>query len=617
VRFAEPYGLLLLAFVPLFLLLLSLSLRRRRTTIPSYHLIREVIDSLPQLPKSFLLRRKIQIVLFLAAVTLAALAAAGPLAGSSEEGDPVTAVIALDHLSHWKDPREPEAGWESVLERARSVVRRLRGGDRVLIVRTDRGAVTRGFASPRRAASLLGKLSPSERPISMEEAADYLRLIEDLHRPDFVAIITPSPSRWKDALPERGPSWRIIRSAAPPPGPNYGILDVEIRPDLLRPGRFSLYCRVGAFAAANTGTEVTATLSVRWGEEQLASKSLSLKPGDSRGVVLPDLAAGAGLLTVQLEPMDGFPGDNTYLTPIRRRPPLETVLTTTGNHALESALRSIPGLSLSIAEPGDAGPGGVPLVTVYDRIVPRGWEGNALVIHPITGMSELAIVGETIFPKTVSADESHPLMKGVTFESLKITRLPILIPGLSLHTIARADGYPLLLAGETYSGGRMAVLAFDPVADGWIYDPSFPILMANLVSWLGMESPGTRSSFLVGDTIADGILEGSRAITGPAGRVTRPSAGNWSGFSFPLAGRYQVAAGRGKRSGEIFVNIVNESVSRSMTVSAEDVGDALPSSLLDRPFRIEMRGLLLAAAIVLLLLESIVAPSARVGRLPE
>jgi hypothetical protein len=54
-----------------------------------------------------------------------------------------------------------------------------------------------------------------------------------------------------------------------------------------------------------------------------------------------------------------------------------------------------------------------------------------------------------------------------------------------------------------------------------------------------------------------------------------------------------------------------------MTVSAEDEGDALPSSLLDRPFRLEMRNLLLAAAVVLLLLESIAAPSARVGRLPE
>jgi hypothetical protein len=617
VRFTEPYGLLLLAFVPLFLLLLSQALRRRRTRIASYHLIREVIDSLPLLPKSFLLRRKIRIVLFLAAVTLAALAAAGPLAGSPEAGESVTAVVALDHLSHWKGLRDPDAGWVSVLERARSVVGRLRGGDRVLVVRTDSGAVTRGFTSPRRAVSLLGKLSPSERPISMEESADYLRLIEDLHRPDLVVIVTPSPSRWKDVLPERNSSWRIIRSAAPLPGPNYGILDVEIRPDLLRPGRFSLYCRIGAFAAADTGAEATVTLSVRWDEKQLASKSLSLNPGDSRGVVLSDLAAGTGLLTLQVEPMDDFPDDNTYVTPIRPRPPLETGLTTTGNHALESALRAIPGLSLSIAEPGDAGQERAPLVTVYDRIVPRGWGGNALVIHPITGMSELGIGGETVFPKTVSADESHPLMEGVTLESLKITRLPVLIPSLSLHTIARADGYPLLLAGENHSGGRMAVLAFDPVADGWIYDPSFPILIANLVSWLGMESPGTRSSFLVGDTIADGVLEGSKAITGPAGKITRPSAGSWSGFSFPLAGRYKVAAEREERSGEVFVNIVNEGVSRSMTVSAEDEGDALPSSLLDRPFRLEMRSLLLAAAVVLLLLESIAAPSAQVGRLPE
>lgn len=608
--FTEPSGLSLLLFIPLFLFILLRNIRRRRREIAAYHLIRKIIDSLPFLPRSYLLRRKAQVVLLIGAVLLTGLAAGGLLLGPPLS-EPMEAVIVVDHLVNWSD----RDGWESLLSKTRSLIGEFRRDDRILLISSDPGTMAEGFVSPGRASRLVDRLLPSDiPPRPRSETADSLLLLEENRHLDFAALVTPDPARWARAFEKGGTRWRIVRSASPPARPNFAVIDVDILPNLLRPGQFSLFCRVGAFASPGDNVDHTATVTVSTHDRVLERRSISLKEGKSAGLVFPLLEIDTGLLTVHIEPADLFPDDNFFISPLRTGPTLKGTLITTGNHALQSALHAIPGLSLTVSGPGLPGTNGT--VSVYDGIVPEKTEGSTLLIRPFGQLPEFEFKGEALRPSVIEADLGHPLLRSVSFQSLKIKRLPTIIPGPSLDVIAKVDGYPFLMAGKSTSGGRMAVLAFDPVESGWVYEPSFPILVANLVSWLGQEASGSRSSYRVGERLAANVHLKGRSIIDPSGNVRSLSPLS-DPYVFRTAGRYRLTGGSQEESGEVFVNLLSEEVSRSMAPTGEGASEGGQAAAPARPFKLVLRDILLIAGALLLLLELLVAPTPRVGRLPQ
>jgi hypothetical protein len=157
------------------------------------------------------------------------------------------------------------------------------------------------------------------------------------------------------------------------------------------------------------------------------------------------------------------------------------------------------------------------------------------------------------------------------------------------------------------------LLAFDARENAWVYDPSYPILIANAVAWLAESPEGTRSSFLVGDPLPGALTDGLRALVDPAGRRQPVPADGWDSFRFPLPGRWRVEGSSPAGSGDVFVNLLNEGVSSSQGTSMASA--VAEPDLPRRPFRVPGRAPLLVAALLLLLLEQIVAPVRRAGRL--
>ncbi len=612
--FTEPRGLLLLLFFPLFVLLLRLALRRRRVSLASFHLLRELVDALPLLPRSHVLRKRLQTAFLLAAVASLGLAAGDPLVGAAES-TPVRVVAVLDPQFGF-EPADEAAGEASPAALDASLIlRRFRSDDRVLLLRADTGRVTEGFVPPRRAAAAARRQRPSDLPLDREAAEGLLGLLDGLHRPDHGLVLTAVPERWEGLLPREGGRWSVVSLPAPPPGPNYAILDVDLLPDLLRPGFMSLYCRVGAFDPAGAQGGRSAVLSLSVNGHPVERREIDFGGRDTAGVEVLDLAAGEGLLELRLEPSDHFPGDNTFLAPVRSRPFLSAHLVTTGNHPLESALRSLPGLSLTVSAPGDEHEAPPSAVTILDGYVPRATAGSTLLIRPFGGMRDLPMRGEALRASFIEADATHPLLEGVSFSSLDVERMPVLVPGQGMEVVARADGHPLVMAGRNYSGERVAVVAFDPVEEGWIYDQSFPILVANLVSWLGIDARGARSSFRVGERAARSALAGARGITDPLGvDHVLPPEGEGT-YTFSRAGRYRIKAGSEAPPGEVFANLLNEDVSRAMAAGPRERAEGgLPPA---RPFRLPLQGALILLGLAFLVIEIAVAPPAAVGRLPR
>jgi hypothetical protein len=613
VSFQTPAALLLLTAVPLAALLLGRGLRRRTRRIAAFPLLAGLVDALPLLPRSHLLRRRLQVLFFLAAIACAALAAGGPVLGAA--GDPPRRVaILIDDLSLWRDGQGRHVGWDALLEEAARFVRSFRGDDRILVVRTGEGIVGDGPLPPRRAAALIRTLKPALAQPEAPGSAAVLAALVRAHGATLVRIVTPDPDRWSTALAAGGDAWRVL-GVPPPAGPagNHALLDVELRPDFFTPGRVALFCRAGFFGERTAGAGAL-TLRVTRDGTPLAERSFRLAPGETRAEVFPELDAGAGVLRAELLPRDGFPDDDLYLAPLRTRPTLPVEMVTEGNAALEAALRAVPGVELAVSRPPGRG-GAAGRIRVFDRVPPPDERGSLLVIAPPQGMPGVAYRGDAIEPRELRAEGAGALLRGVEIVHLRPKRLPILVLPHGIEPVLTADGHPLVAAGRTMGGTRLALIAFDPAESGWTRDPSFPILVANLVAWLAEDSASTRSSLLVGERLPSDLAHEVRRLADPTGAAVPEPAGGWGDFRFPLPGAWRVDGAASGSGGEIFVNLVDERVSATMVPPAP--GSRAPASPEPpRPFRSEARGALLAAAITLLILERFVAPRRPAGRLP-
>jgi len=612
--FTSPSGLLLLAAVPIAALLLLRRLRRRERPAAAFFLLRDLVDALALLPRSFLWRQRLRVALFLLALTCAALAAGGLVLGNADD-PPQRVVIVLDHLALRRDAEGRPADWQRVTEAAAGLARNLRTDDRVLVVRPDTGLLGGGPLQPRQAATLIAGLRPSALPSDTAATMDLLALLERIHAPSLVAVVTPSPVRWRPHIADRGPAWRILPVPSAAAGTNHAILDAEVRPDLMRAGRVALFFRVGSLGEPGPATDLGLTVTLDGRE--IARRSFRLAPGETRAEVFPDLETGAGLLEVALSPTDAFPDDNHFLTPVRERVTVPALLVTEENPPLEAALRALPGLELTVARASAGVPGSKAVVRVYDGVAPPGLAGNLLVVAPPEGMHGIGYRGDLPFPSVVRADTTHFLLQGVSLANLRVRRLLSYEVPSGLEVLASADGRPLIAAGRMGGKSRLVLLAFDPRDTEWVYDPSFPILVANIAAWLAESPEGSRSSFVVGDFLPQDLAGDVRGIVDSAGGRPPAPPGGWGGFRFPAPGRWRIEGRTSQSSGEVVVNLLDESVSASQAPQPPDRPAAPPPPPpAPRPFRAEARNLFLAAALVLLLLEQLVAPPLRAGRLP-
>jgi hypothetical protein len=445
VTFQTPSALLLLAAVPLAALLLGRGLRRRTRRIAAFPILAGLVDSLPLLPRSHLLRRRLQVLVFLTAVACAAAAAGGPILGAADDPSQ-RAVILIDDIALWREGEGRSAAWDALLAEASRTALSFRSDDRVLVVRTAAGLVQEGPLPPRRAAALIRKLRPALGPLDPASCADEAAALAGTVGSPLVRVVTPDPARWETAVSGRGEGWVLV-GVPPAAGPagNHALLDVELRPDFFVQGRLALFCRVGAFS---TGGSEALTLRVSRDGTVLAERSFTLAAGGSHAEVFPELDAGLGVLRVEIAPRDRFPDDDVFLAPVRGQPALPMELVTEGNAPLEAALRAIPGVELAIARP-PAGEGPVGRIRVFDRVPPTGEERGALLaIAPPQGMPGIAYRGDAIDPRDIRTAGGGALLRGVAIEHLRPRRLPILVLPDGNEPVLTADGHPLVAAGR-------------------------------------------------------------------------------------------------------------------------------------------------------------------------
>ncbi len=158
---------------------------------------------------------------------------------------------------------------------------------------------------------------------------------------------------------------------------------------------------------------------------------------------------------------------------------------TNGNRFLDQVLTSIPGIK---AFKGDITR---PMPTdKYDLYIFDGWlppdntlpNGDLLIINPPQNTSFFTVGADTDQTGHIEVTKNDPRTNFVDFKDVNILKFKTVTGTDWADTLIKADGGPLLLAGQQ-NGRQVAILTFDLHNSDLPLQITWPILMANLLDW--------------------------------------------------------------------------------------------------------------------------------------
>ena len=161
------------------------------------------------------------------------------------------------------------------------------------------------------------------------------------------------------------------------------------------------------------------------------------------------------------------------------------LLVTKGNSFLEASLRLQPNIDLYETTPAKYANVGNFDLTVFDGFVPSKLPSGALFfVNPPTDSSVFGKSGAEISISHISAgSDNQNLLNQVDLSSIHVVRKSHqLTPAAWMQPIIVTPETPLLIAGEQ-DNRRIGVLSFDLHDSDLPLQPTFPILMYNLVNW--------------------------------------------------------------------------------------------------------------------------------------
>jgi Ca-activated chloride channel family protein len=161
------------------------------------------------------------------------------------------------------------------------------------------------------------------------------------------------------------------------------------------------------------------------------------------------------------------------------------LLVTAGNSFLEAALRIQPNIDLFETTPAKYVRDNSFDLTIFDGYVPPALPSGALFfVNPPTGSYIFGASGPEIAVTRISAGSGNPdLLNEVDLSSIHTLQVSHqLTPAPSMQPVIVTPETPLLIAGEQ-GNRRVAALSFDLHDSDFPLQPSFPVLMLNLVNW--------------------------------------------------------------------------------------------------------------------------------------
>lgn len=237
---------------------------------------------------------------------------------------------------------------------------------------------------------------------------------------------------------------------------------------------------------ANLGAETQrALLSLELDGTLYDSRRIEVAPGERRNLTW-ELPAGVETVAARLseQSADFLPVDDHAWAVFEGGASNRVLLVGEGNRFLEQALAVLPGVELFLASPG------APLDANYDLYVfdstplPESLPAAPLfVVNPPPDSSNPLLEVTGVFSSTaVTSVADSPLLQFVDWGGVSV-RVARQVSAPWARPVISAEGGPLLLAGEQ-EGRRAVVLTFALSDSDLPLRIAFPVLIANIASWL-------------------------------------------------------------------------------------------------------------------------------------
>jgi hypothetical protein len=429
------------------------------------------------------LRKNWLLFIQLALLALVVLALSRPFFQGTARPSPLRVVI-LDASASMQATDVAPSRFEAARAQALQWVEGMRPGEQMMVLLA--GATTEVKQSPTSDKAALRRAlqacEPSDGPTRLAEAlrtagaftfekrgeeevtAGEIHLFSDGATPDLSEFETK-------ALP-------LVYHRIGARANNVGIVTLDVRSNPEDPAQRALFTSVANYSSNHVQTE----LEVRFGEQLLATRPLSLAPRETSPQVFLLGQPRDGVLRLRLTAKDDLAVDNEASIVSLLPQPAKVLLVTRGNRFLEKALRAAGNVELSVTTDTPEDLTAFDL-TVLDDVVPSQWpQGNLLAIH-VAPTNWFESVAQIEAPAIVDWKPTHPLLRFVGFDNVQIAEaLAVPTPTWAVALVESPQA-PLVLAGEL-GRRRLVWIAFDTLQSTWPLRISFPIFMANAVDWL-------------------------------------------------------------------------------------------------------------------------------------
>ena len=226
----------------------------------------------------------------------------------------------------------------------------------------------------------------------------------------------------------------------------------------------------------------------------------------------------ADIFERELDARDPLACDNRAVALVAPRQPQSVILVTPGNLFLESALRSMPGVQLTVAR---SWPAEVDRDTILvGHQTPLAGVTNTrklFVIQPVDDsvLGQLGPpLGDTL---VVSQSSSSLLMSHVQLQNVPVPGVRQLAVGDEYQVLAEAPGGVPVFAARTNSDGKVLVWNLSVDEGELPLRTAFPILMSNAIQWFQGEAGPWLRAYAAGTSASIAAAETSPVSSHPTG----------------------------------------------------------------------------------------------------
>ena len=523
-NFLSPLAFLFALSLPAVVVFYLLKRKRVVKLVPSTLLWQKFLAETQASAPFQKLRHNWLLLLQLLLLLLLVLALARPyFAGKAGEGS--LQVIILDASASMQATDETPSRFEKARADALKLVDGLKTGfgndsQQMLVMVAGANAEVKQSATSEKAA-LRRAFESAKVTDSPTRLAEALRVAETLTRDRAGAEIHLfSDGAGVDLSEFESKDLKLSFHRVGSRGNNAAVTTLDVKPNPEDPTRRAIFTSV-----ANYGlTPVDATLELRFDDQVVETKAITVGPTNTTPVVFVAGQPQDGVFTVKLNHADDLAADNEARVVSRLPLPVKVLLVTKGNRFLEKALAGAgPNVELATATDFTDADAKFDLVAL-DDITPTVWPGgNVLAIHVANTNWFDGGIGALEAPPIVDWRNTHPLLRFVTFDNVQIAQsLAVKTPTWAVALVDSPQA-PLVLAGEL-GRQRIVWIGFDTLQSTWPLRISYPIFLANVVDWLDpASSAAAQFSIRAGDAfrmpLGDYLAPGAGALTA---KITPP-----------------------------------------------------------------------------------------------